>query len=229
MILYLFFTGVETPADYNITWTNIRPAATGRQTRMNVITTPGPQLLGDANQVQTPLEAWALFFTPEMEESVLLYTNKRIQEVLERMDDATLDNDKYCHLRPTTIMELRAFYGVTYARGAQHANMTDYHKLWGESSFGHPIYSACLSRHRYSFLRHHITFDDLDTREHRWSSDRFAAIRPFFEAANDNFSRRLQPDEHLTIDETLYATRNNIAFRHITLANLLGMAFFSSH
>ena len=204
---------METPADYNVTWSNIRPVVTGRQNRRNVITTPGPQLLGDANFALSPLAAWQLYFSPTMEQTVVQYTNKRIQQVLETLDDVTLDNNKNCHLKPTDIMELRAFYGLSYARGAQHANMTNYHKLWRDSCYGHPIYSACLSRHRFAFLRHHITFDDPDTREERWQHDRFAAMRQFFEAANDNFSSRLQPDAYLTIDETLYVTRTNIAFR----------------
>ena len=60
-------------------------------------------------------------------------------------------------------MEMRAYYGVTYARGVQHDNMTDRRKLWSESSYGHPVYNACLSRDRYAFLRYNITFDDIDS------------------------------------------------------------------
>ena len=132
---------------------------------------------------------------------------------MDSLGDFAIDNDKNCHIRKTNICELRAFYGLSYARGAQNTNLTDAHKLWSESTFGHPIYGACLSRHRYSFLRQNITFDDVTTRDMRWRTDRFAALRMFFQAANDNFSRHMQPPEYLTVDETLYATRTDIAFR----------------
>ena len=210
-MLYVI-VGVENPNDYKVTWSDIKPTATGRQGRENVMRTPGPQLLEEAQHVESSLECWQLFFTPEMEETVVRYTNKRIEQVRSQLDATTLNNSKYSHLKLTDVMELRAYYGVTYARGLQHDNMTDQRKLWGESSYGHPIYSGCLSVNRYSFLKHNITFDDIDSREERWHSDRFAAMRDFFEAANNNFAKMLQPDAYLTIDETLYATRNKISF-----------------
>ena len=46
-----------------------------------------------------------------------------------------------------------------------------------------------------------------------WRTDRFAALRMFFQAANDTFSKHMQPPEYLTIDETLYANCTDIAFR----------------
>ena len=210
--LYLL-VGVENPTDYKVTWTDIKPKVTGRQGHENVLRTPGPQLLGDAQHVESPLECWELFFTKEMEETVVHWTNKKIERVRSQMDEAVLNNSKNSYLKTTDVMELRAYYGVTYARGLLHDNMTDQRKLWGESSYGHPIYSGCIPVNRYAFLKHNITFDDIDSREERWQSDRFTAMREFFEAANDNFSKMLQPDAYLTIDETLYGTRNQISFK----------------
>ena len=129
------------------------------------------------------------------------------------MDEAVLNNSKNSHLRATDVMELRAYYGVTYERGLQHDSMTDQWKLWGESSYGHPIYSGCISVNRYAFFNHNITFDNIDSREKKWQSDRFTAMREILEATNDNFSKMLQPDAYLTIDETLYGTRNQISFK----------------
>ena len=59
--LYLL-VGVENPTDYKVTWTDIKPKVTGRQGHENVLRTPGPQLLGDAQHVESPLECWELFF-----------------------------------------------------------------------------------------------------------------------------------------------------------------------
>ena len=50
--LYLL-VGVKNPIDYNVTWTDIKPKETGRQGHENVLMTPGPQLLGDAQHVES--------------------------------------------------------------------------------------------------------------------------------------------------------------------------------
>ena len=162
-----------------------------------------------------------------MAQSVVTYTNKRIQTVMDSLGDFTMDNDQYCHIRKTDICELRALYGLSYVRGAQNSFLTDSHKLWSDSTFGHPIYGACLSRHRYSFLRQNVTFDDVTTRDMRWRTDRFAALRMFFQAA-ENFSMHMQPPEYLTIDETLYATRTDIAFRQYNPSKPARYGFCSS-
>ena len=81
-----------------------------------------------------------------MEEAIVQWTNKRINQVLDTMDVEIRRNSKYSYLKTTDVMEMRAYYGVTYARGLQHDNMTDYRKLWSESSYGHSVYNVCLSR-----------------------------------------------------------------------------------
>ena len=58
-----------------------------------------------------------------------------------------------------------------------------------------------------------ISFDDTDTRNDRWKSDRFAAFREILEHFNDNCTEMLVPGSYLSIDETLYPMRHQIAFR----------------
>ena len=58
-----------------------------------------------------------------------------------------------------------------------------------------------------------LSFDDLDSRPERFQSDRFAAFRYFFEEFNNNCSKHLVPGEFLSLDETLYPMRHQIAFR----------------
>ena len=50
-------------------------------------------------------------------------------------------------------------------------------------------------------------------RHERWTHDRFAAIRDLYEEFNTRCSSVLQPDDYLTIDETLYGCRTQIGFR----------------
>ena len=70
-----------------------------------------------------------------------------------------------------------------------------------------------MSCKRFKFLYSNIRFDDVTTRLKRFSHNRFAEIRPLFEQFNERRSSVLQPDEFLTIDETLYGCKNQISFK----------------
>ena len=69
-----------------------------------------------------------------------------------------------------------------------------------------------MSKNRFKFLRSHITFDNHINRENIWPTDRFAAMRPVWELFNSNLGKFVAPREYLTIGETLYPMRHQIAF-----------------
>ena len=79
-------------------------------------------------------------------------------------------------------------------------------------SYGHPIFTATMSKNRFRFLYQCISFHDYSTRNERWEADRFVAIRKVFELFNQNCGRALIPDGLLSIDETLYPMRNRVNF-----------------
>ena len=112
------------------------------------------------------------------------------------------------HVRLVDSVEMRSFIGLLYARGLFGQNTHDYHILFRES-IGHPIFGAVMSAKRFAFLHANITFDHFDTRHERWTHDRFAAIRDLYEEFNTRCSSVLQPDEYLTIDETLHGCGTN--------------------
>ena len=64
-----------------------------------------------------------------------------------------------------------------------------------------------MSKERMKFLLASITFDDAVLWLQRWRTDRFAAARPMFELFNKNI-----PSKFMSIDETLYPMRHQIAF-----------------
>ena len=70
-----------------------------------------------------------------------------------------------------------------------------------------------MSQQRMKFLLANITFDDLEERGQCCPSDRFAAARKLFKGFNRNCSNFLYPSEFLSLDETLYLMRHQIAFR----------------
>ena len=63
------------------------------------------------------------------------------------------------------------------------------------------------------FLLSTLTFGNPETRKEKWSYDRFAAACPIVEMFNSDTSKYLLPSLYLSIDESLYPMRHQIAFR----------------
>ena len=99
-----------------------------------------------------------------------------------------------------------------YARGLQGQNSVRTELLFSEN-YGHPIFSATMSKNRFKFLFSKISFDDFETRAERWKKDRFAAIGNSFEKFNNICGKSIIRDDLLSIDETLYPMRNKVAFK----------------
>ena len=78
---------------------------------------------------------------------------------------------------------------------------------------GHNIFGATMSINRFYFLVANMCFDDQETRPQRWDADRFAAFREIFEKFNTNCGKHVVPDDFLSLDETLYPMRTQIAFK----------------
>ena len=75
------------------------------------------------------------------------------------------------------------------------------------------MFSAVMSRNRFSFILHKLSFDDESTRAERRKKYRFTAIRKFFEKFNNQCMLVLAPADYLSLDETLYAMRTQISFK----------------
>ena len=58
-----------------------------------------------------------------------------------------------------------------------------------------------------------ISFDDANTRQERWRTDRSAAFRETFEEFNKCCSKNMSPNDYIAIDETLYPTRGGLSFK----------------
>ena len=69
------------------------------------------------------------------------------------------------------------------------------------------MFNAVMSRNRFAFILHHLSFDDQSTPAERWKKDRFTAIHEFFEKFNNQWMLVLASDDYLSLDETLYLMR----------------------
>ena len=211
------FTGYLGPkadkATKKIFWCSDEPSTIGRQRGCDVITGPVSCLKPNI-VVNSELDAWDLFISDEMLTLVADKTNLRIDSTRAKLatsEKYTANPSKYTWYGETDPVELRAYFGLLYARGLLGQNLHKTNLLFTEHS--HFIFGATMSKNRMQFLYAHISFDTLEERTAVWPTDRFAAYRPFWEMFNYNLSKPLFPSEYLSIDETLYPMRQQIAFR----------------
>ena len=61
-----------------------------------------------------------------------------------------------------------------------------------------------MSLHRFKFLCCLITFDDKETRNDRWKTDKFACVRELGEDMNERNARIRHPSPLLAIDKIFY-------------------------
>ena len=196
-----------------ITWCNNPPSTVGRQRSCDVITSPVSTLKPEII-ITSELDAWHYFIDDDMLTFVADNTNIRIAETVSKIRDSDsyiANPDKYTWLADTDPIEHRAYFGLAYARGLLGQNLHSINLLFSEHS--HFVFGATMSKNRMKFLYAHLSFDTLEERVIAWSNDRFAAFRVFWEMFNSTLSKPLFPSEYLSIDETLYPMRHQIAFR----------------
>ena len=114
---------------------------------------------------------------------VLNNTNKKMMALIEQLPEEVHGNDKYTYLKEVTEDEIFAFFGISYARGLLGQNFLKLRRLFSVD-VGHPIFSASMSFNRFVFIKALIFFDDANTRQERWRTDRFAAFRETFQEFN---------------------------------------------
>ena len=140
-------------------------------------------------------------------------TNTRINETIAclQQSDNFNESSKYTWVKKTGRVEIDALFGLMYFRGILGVNLHMTDRLFSNDS--HFVFGAIMSKNRFRFLKGHICFDDPQESTRLWETDRFAAVREIWEIFNSNLSKHVAPSEYLSIDETLYPMRQQIAFR----------------
>ena len=198
-----------------ITWENQPRVRVGRRSRENILEVEGG-VCGDAVLARTPGECFTLFFSQEVLDMIVYMTNKNIDRFVDGLTPDQLakytGSYRFSIIHHTTVVEMRAFFGLFLARGMMKLNNWNLQRLWREG-LGPAVFSATMGKHRFKFLNKHIMFDNPDTRQQRWRLDRFAAAREFFEMWNDRCGQMLQMADYGAVDECLYACRNQLGFK----------------
>ena len=91
-------------------------------------------------------------------------------------------------------------------------SILDREVIWNHES-AHDVIGATMSLHRFKFICCLITFDDKETRNDRWKTDKFAYMRELFEDMNERKARMRHPYPLLVIDETLHPYCEHIGFK----------------
>ena len=207
--------GKKNQPEKKIEWVNKPPTVAGRQGAENIVRNKGGPI-NQGKDAVTPIAAMNLFLNGEYVEQIVSSTNRKIDKLNENAANGAhppiANQDTTSQFPETNAQEIRAFIGLLYARGLLGMNHQDCRLLF-QDAIGHPIFAATMSLTRFSFLHAHITFDNILDREERFKQDRFAAIRELFENFNGTCGKVLQPDEYMALDETLYGSRNQVAFK----------------
>ena len=88
-----------------------------------------------------------------------------------------------------------------YVRGLVSQNQLQAKRLIS-NEICHPIFSATTSYNHMLFVKAMLTFDDPETRQERWKTDRFAAFRSVLERLNEAYTNNMSRDDYVAIDET---------------------------
>ncbi|XP_057293812.1 uncharacterized protein LOC130622372 [Hydractinia symbiolongicarpus] len=184
-----------------------KPHIIGRQRRADVIKDkPGP--VPRARNTCEPVDAFHMFFTKEMFELILENTNRKINNLRASLSEEKLQS----FMKITIIDEIQAFVGLMLYRGLFSLNNFSLLKLFSDK-YGPPIFAATMSRNRFFFLLRCFCFGDESTRAERWKQDRFAAARELFEMFNEQCMTSMKATDFLSLDETLYPMRSQVAFK----------------
>lgn len=186
-------------------WFNVKGRTAVRTRSHNIVTeAPGPK--GMAQSCKSPSECFELFITDDMIREITTCTNLYIDKISQKY---TRERD----CKKTDETETKALIGLLVLSGLCKSSHRKLQDLWDESRLGIGIFRKTMSYNRFSFLLKCLRFDDINTRETRKATDRFAPIRNIFMIFNNHCLANYSLNENFTIDEQLLKFRGRCIFR----------------
>jgi hypothetical protein len=173
-----------------------------RQTRTTAANISLPSsLTGVSLDVETILDAFKLFISQDMLDTIINCTNK-------------YGSTKVADWHDVDDIEMLGFIGLLLLRGVCRARRESIDELWStDGSFTRPIFPAVMSRARFKQLLRYLKFDDPETRNERAANDKLAALRDIYEMFARNCRETFRPGQYLTIDEQLVNFRGRCSFK----------------
>lgn len=161
---------------------------------LHSVSSISPGAKNQAVYAKLPLEVWSLFFSDELLEIVLRYTNQEIKRYrkTENCANATfIDN--------LNMAELKAFIGLLYFNGMEKKIDVTIEELWS-ADFESMLYRTTMSRQRFEFIAARLRFADKFTRV-KERRDLLEPVRDIWNIFIKNCRENYTPSEFLTLDE----------------------------
>ncbi|XP_030758010.1 piggyBac transposable element-derived protein 3-like [Sitophilus oryzae] len=187
-------------------WLKHKPHKTKLKTAQANIITKLPGVRPIAKNATTILDCWKLFFSDEVIQDIVRYTNQKLRSL-----QSLYKRERDC--LPTDYDKINAFIGVLYMAGVLRSQHLHTYNLWSSDGTAPEFFAAVMSERRFHIILRAIRFDDSDTREERRDIDNLAPIRELFEHINQRCSACYTVGIFTTIDEMLEGFRGRCKFR----------------
>lgn len=162
--------------------------------------------IGQAKDAKTPQEAFSLFFTDGIINTIVVHTNEEIDRKRSKYKSPTHTHNQTC------IAEVKALLGIFAITAALKNNHLCVRELFNTDLCG-SRYKATMSADRFEFLVSCLRFDDKETRQARRENDYFAPIREIWDQFIHNCNMSYKAGPFVTIDEQLLGFRGRCPFR----------------
>ncbi|KAB0803234.1 hypothetical protein PPYR_00204 [Photinus pyralis] len=165
-----------------------------RTRRENIIKElPGPK--HEAKNLTNIQDIWQLFFTEEMINEIVEFTNVKIRSVQPNYAYRPRD------ARETDLLEIKAFIGLLFFAGSCYSNHRNVIDLWNNNGTGIEIFRLVQSKNRFHVNRHL-----------RKSADKLYCIRGLFEQFVKKCKTYYSHGPYVTVDEMLPNFRGRCSF-----------------
>lgn len=190
-------------------WSTTPPTRRATRTPARNIVQPitkGP-VLPQWTKTDSPRACFELMLDDNIISAILTWTNQSIEKLAAKYKEKKTPTTDKAYFN-----EIMAFIGILIMSGLKQDNHVPTQEMFSKT-IGPALYRAAMGERRFAFLLRALRFDDMETREERKSTDKFAAIREIFDMFINNCTSRYCPGENLTIDEQLLAFRGRCPFR----------------
>ena len=123
------FHYTDSKRQFTMNWHTAKQYQSGRAPSRNVLRhQPGPRLA--ARIVINPLEAFSLFITGDILNTMVDYISANIERFRLKFREVFEQLDKYIHCKTTDLIELKAFIGILYLRASMKINFKSGYDIW---------------------------------------------------------------------------------------------------
>ncbi|XP_039298418.1 uncharacterized protein LOC120354781 [Nilaparvata lugens] len=129
-----FFLG----KDKKTKWLKKSPGSTFRRVQSQNIVTHLPGVKGNARNAKSAFECWSNLFTDDILDTIVTCTNQYMNSI---KDQFSRERD----IKPTDVIELKAYIGLLYLAGAYKANRQCLEELWGAEGDGVEKFSLVMN------------------------------------------------------------------------------------